>query len=155
MVKILKNGYQVLYTTARFMTGEFKSFMDANHCFCLTLLPGNLWKLSPLPCLFFTANCCTWFYHFLVWYTFLCNLCRELLWGALLFMIHCPEVARGQDVISATQWVTADSTWKTWPQPVAARVLGRMMALCKNLPSWDHWEKKKGSILFLKCISFI
>ena len=33
---------------------------------------------------FFTANCCTWFHHFLVWYTFLCNLCRKLLSGALL-----------------------------------------------------------------------
>ena len=34
---------------------------------------------------------------------------------------HCPEVARRQDVISATQCVIADSTGKTWSQPVAAR----------------------------------
>ena len=90
-------------------------------------------KAFSTTCLFFTANCCTWFYHFLVWYTLLCNLCRELLWEALLFMIHshCPEVARGQDVISATQPVTADSTWKTWPQPVAARVLA----------GWWHYAK--------------
>ena len=35
-------------------------------------------------------------------------------------MIHCPEVAWRQDLVPATQCVTADSTWKTWPQPVAA-----------------------------------
>ena len=35
-------------------------------------------------------------------------------------MIHCPDVAWKQDVVPATQCVTADSTGKTWPQPVAA-----------------------------------
>ena len=105
--------------------------MDANYCFCLTLLLGNLWKLSPLPCLFFYSQLLHMILPFSCLIHFLCNLCRELLWGELLFMIHCPEVARGQGVISATQSVTADSTWKTWPQPVAARVWA----------GWWHYAK--------------
>ena len=86
------------HTYAYFRTGGFKSFMDANHCFCLNLLLGNLWKLSPLPCLFLQPIAAHDFTIFLVWYKFLCNLCRELLPGALLLdTMHRGSLETGCD----------------------------------------------------------
>ena len=32
--------------------------------------------------------------------------------------------------------------------------LGRMMAICKNLPSWGHWEKKEGQHPILEVYYF-
>ena len=40
------------HRTACLRTDAFTSFSDASHCFCLTLLTGNIWKLTLLPCLF-------------------------------------------------------------------------------------------------------
>ena len=70
---------------------------------------------------FCTANCCSWFYHSPVWYSykFLCNFRRELVCRALQPMIHCSEL--GERKWDATRWVTADSSWRTWLLPGADR----------------------------------
>ena len=68
-----------------------------------------------------TANCCSWFYHLPVWYSykFLCNFRRELVCKALKSMTHCSEL--GDRKWAATRWVTADSSYRTWLLPGAAR----------------------------------
>ena len=85
---------------------------------------------------FCTANCCSWFYHLPVWYKCLCNCQREFVCKAIQSMMHCSE-RRGQEVGCHS----IESELIAIEEHGCYQGLGRLVAIHKVLPSWDHREK--------------
>ena len=93
---------------------------------------------------FCTANCCSWFYHLPVWYKFLCNFQREFVCRALQSMMHCSKRSKGTGSGHCHSiWVTADTNWRTWLLPGAARGWAGWWQYAKSSPHGITERKRR------------
>ena len=94
---------------------------------------------------FCTANCCSWFYHLPVWYSYklLCNFWRELVCTVAYYSLWYTAQSWGTWSGLPPIWVTADSSWKTWLLPGAARGWLRLLAIHKSSPHGITKRKRR------------